>query len=108
MSRKARQVEPILVPGTRGVQVFRFQQTQAPLSTMTSHSIGKAPHASGINKGALAAGLITLADMGLVAGGYALGRHVERKKELEKFAYPHGLSTRQGAVYARAAQAAGR
>ena len=46
--------------------------------------------------------------MGLVAGGYALGRYHERKKELERLAYPHGLSTRQGAVYARAAQAAGR
>ncbi|GAA5941236.1 hypothetical protein JCM3775_006656 [Rhodotorula graminis] len=108
MSRKALQVQPVFVSGTPGVQVFRFQQTQAPLSQTVSHSIGKAAHTGGVDKRALAAGLITLADMGLVAGGYALGRHIERKKELERLAYPHGLSTRQGAVYARAAQAGGR
>ncbi|KPV74882.1 uncharacterized protein RHOBADRAFT_53812 [Rhodotorula graminis WP1] len=108
MSRKALHVQPVFVSGTPGVQVFRFQQTQARLPQTASHSIGKAAHAGGVNKRALAAGLITLADMSLVAGGYELGRHIERKKELERLAYPHGLSTRQGAVYARAAQAGGR
>ena len=46
MSRKALHIEPVLVPGTHGVQVFRFQQAQAPLSTTTVSSSPSPPPSS--------------------------------------------------------------
>lgn len=125
-------IEPVNVGGPHRVQVFRFQQVpssaavrppQGPPSPSSavagiwkradaeapqaSRSLAKSHHA-GLDprvKRALEVGAIAAADAGLVAAGWMLGRHEEHKRAMQMLAYPYGLSTRQGAVYARAAAA---